>query len=183
MSLACHSLSLWVSKHGLESTAQSTGLPAPPPAPSASPCSGHASLLLPRTGAALPPGLGARHSGRLEPSAPHLHTARQTLLRFLLKCLLFRGGSSARPVKATESWFLLRFYLFTRHMLRPGHSSKPGGAHLLHNAASLQFCFYFICLVSTPDPAMLSIAWDVILSAAPTSGPCLAQRRCSVNRC
>lgn len=62
MSLACHSLSLWVSKHGLESTAQSTGLPAPPPAPSASPCSGHASLLLPRTGAALPPGLGARHS-------------------------------------------------------------------------------------------------------------------------
>lgn len=33
---------------------------------------------------------------------------------FCSKCPLFRGGSSARPIKITASWFLLRFYFHGR---------------------------------------------------------------------
>lgn len=153
-SLACHSRSLWGSKHGLESTARSAWSAHPAactfcqprrPPPVLDRCS-------PASGPGRPP---LRPLGTL---GPPIYTWLAKLRSGFCSNAPFAEGvlcppcpNHGTPVPAS--------LLFIWHVLRPRHSSKPVGARLLRHAVSLEFRFSFICLVSIPAPTTPSIAW------------------------
>lgn len=135
MSLACHSLSLWGSKHGLESTAWSAW--------SARPAT--CTFCQPRSSSCPGPGRPPLHPrGTL---GPHKHGSLNFAQVFAQNALFSEGAPLPAPSKSLPPGSCFAF-IFT-----------AGGAHLLRDAASLEFHFHFTCLVSIPAPTTPSIAW------------------------